>query len=138
VWIDPICPISILQSIIEFLGNFVWIYQKSFMNILVIKILKVTSKGMIFVSFFFDFFMYVDRESLSVDLICPHLLSPCMCFSPKVYVCGNAKLIQVCLLFFYCILLCTYSIYHVHSWYSICPWYETLTYPHTHAILNDL
>jgi hypothetical protein len=89
------------------------------MNILVIKILKVTSKGMIFVSFFFDFFMYVDRESLSVDLICPHLLSPCMCFSPKVYVCGNAKLIQVCLLFFiaYCCAHIPYIMYIVDIQY---------------------
>ncbi len=59
-----------------------------------------TSRGMIFVSFFFGFFYVCGKgESLSVEPIYPHLLppGPCMFFSLKVCVCGNAKLIsQVC------------------------------------------
>jgi hypothetical protein len=40
--------------------------------------------------------MYVERESLSVEPIYPHLQGPCMFFALKVCVCGNAKLISKC------------------------------------------
>jgi hypothetical protein len=45
---------------------------------------------------------------------------------------------SVLIVFLIAYLLCTYSIYHVPSWYLVCPWYETLTYPHTHnTTLNN-
>jgi hypothetical protein len=70
-----------------------------------------TSKNMIFFSFFFGFFMYVERESLSVKAIYPHLPGPCMFFSPKVCVCGNVKLTSKCA---YCFLLhVVVEIFHI-------------------------
>jgi len=59
--------------------------------------------------------MYVERESLSVEPIYPHLQGPCMFFALKVCVCGNAKSYPSVLIVFDCILLCTYCIYHVPS-----------------------
>ncbi len=122
----------------QFLGNFVWVYQKSFMNILAIKKLSRAPLGVwyFFISFL-DFFMYVERENLSVDPIYPRLPGPCIFFPPRFVFVEMQNSYPSVLIVFDCILLCTYSTYHVRSWYLVCPWYETLTYPHIHTTLNN-
>jgi len=59
--------------------------------------------------------MYVKRESLSVDPIYLHLPGPCMTVPPRFVFVKMQNSYPSVLIVFDCILLCTYSIYHVPS-----------------------